>query len=73
MWNSVFSAVSSAVSSAWLWFDSLFDSIPGAWAFLSVCILIFLICKHILAPITGMAFRSGVSDSIKKSKKGDAK
>lgn len=68
MWNSIFSAVSSAVSSAWVWFDGLFDSIPGAWEFIFVVILIYLIVKHVLAPITGTFLAAGRSDMVKKSR-----
>lgn len=73
MWSSAFSAVQSAVSSAWSWFDGLFDAIPGAWEFLAFVILVFLICKHILAPLTGMAIRAGMSDRVRAAKKSKEK
>lgn len=69
MWNSVFGVVSSAVSSVWSWFDRLFDSIPGAWAFVFMVILVYLVVTKILAPITGIALRSGISDEVKKEKR----
>lgn len=69
MWSSAFTGVSSAVSSAWQWFDSLFDAIPGAWEFLAFVILVFLICKHILAPLTGMAIYGGMSDRVRSARK----
>lgn len=73
MWNLVFSAVSSAVSSAWVWFDGLFDSIPGAWAFVSIVILIFLISKHLLSPLVGGIYRAGLSDKVKSYRKEQGK
>lgn len=73
MWNSVFSGVSSAASSAWDWFNGLFDSIPGAWAFLSMVILIYLICKHLLAPLVGGIYNAGISDRVKAYRKANGK
>lgn len=64
MWSSAFSAVQSAVSSVWVWFNGLFDSLPGAWEFVSYVIIICLIVKHILAPLTGAVFTGGLSDTV---------
>lgn len=66
MWNSIFSVVSSAVSSAWVWFNGLFDAIPGAWEFIFVVILIYLIYKHVLMPLVGGSLKGGSSDKVKK-------
>lgn len=72
MWNSVFSGVSSAVVSAWQWFDTLFDSIAGSWPFVEVTIVIFLISRFVLGPLIGFN-GAGKSDSVKAKKKSSSK
>lgn len=64
MWNQVFSAVITGMQEAFIWLDALFDSIPGAWAYVSATIIIFLIAMHLLVPLTGMVLRAGVSDTV---------
>lgn len=70
MFDQVFSSLNIAMSRVWLWFDQLFDAVPGSWAFVFATISIFLIVKFLLIPITGIAFRSGVSDKVRRSRRG---
>lgn len=69
MFDSAFTAVETGARQAWIWFDGIFDVIPGAWEFITFVILIFLICKHILGPLTGMAFYGGMSDRVRTARK----
>lgn len=64
MWTTIFSSVQNAIDTAWSWFYQLFDAVPGSWQFLFVVIIIFLIVRLVLAPLTSSVLRSGVSDQV---------
>lgn len=71
MFDSVFNAIQTAISRSWVWFDQLFNALPGSWSFVFAVISVFLITKFLLIPIIGMSFRSGVSDRVRSSRRKD--
>ncbi len=68
MWNDAVSLVTSAVVSAFGWFQQILDAAPGAWDTIFTVFVIFMICRFLLSPVLGVAFGGRGSDRAKKNK-----
>lgn len=68
MWSFAVGLITSAVTSAFSWFQQILDSAPGAWTAIFSVFVIFMICRFLLAPVLGVTFGGLGSDRVKKNK-----
>lgn len=65
MWNDVVSLVTSAVTSAFSWFQQILDAVPGAWDTIFTVFVILVISRFLLGPVLGVSFIGPGSDTAK--------
>lgn len=66
MWNWVLNLITTAVTSAFAWFQSILNAAPGAWNAIFTLFVILVICRFLLAPVLGVTFGGRGSDKAVK-------